>query len=114
MPSESTFLTNFKQYIKSIPSREDQDAMEMEYYAEGDRPCAILQAIWVEIIIERTLRARLRHEGAGQIFDLNGPLGRFSDKITMAYGMGIFGSQTKHDLNLIREIRNGFRRRRPG
>jgi len=82
--------------------------MEMEYYAEGDRACAILQATWTELIVERTLRARFRYEGASQIFDVNGPIASFSDKIIMAFGMGIFGKKTRHDLNLIRHLRNGF------
>jgi hypothetical protein len=58
--------------------------------------------------VERVLRGRLRWEGAGKIFDVKGPLGTFSDKIIMAYGMGIFGKKTRHDLDLIRHLRNGF------
>jgi hypothetical protein len=107
MASDPAYLETFKQYAKSLPSGEDRDVMEMEYYAEGDRACAILQAIWTELIVERTLRARLRFEGAAQIFDVNGPISTFSDKIIMAYGMGIFGKKTRHDLNLIRHLRNG-------
>jgi hypothetical protein len=108
MASEPTYLQTFKEYTKSLPSAEDRETMEMEYYGEGDRACAILQATWTELIVERTLRARLRYDGAAQIFDVNGPLGTFSNKIIMAFGMGIFGTKTRHDLTLIRTLRNGF------
>lgn len=108
MASDPTYLETFKEYTKSLPSVEDRDVMEMEYYAEGDRACAILQAVWTELIVERVLRGRLRWEGAAKLFDVNGPLGTFSDKIIMAYGMGIFGKKTRHDLDLIRHLRNGF------
>jgi hypothetical protein len=108
MASDPAYLAAFKEYTKSLPSVEDREVMEMEYYAEGDRACAILQATWTELIVERTLRARLRFEGASQIFDSNGPIASFSDKIIMAFGMGVFGTKTRHDLNLIRHLRNGF------
>lgn len=108
MPSDPAYLRTFKVYTKSLASAEDSEAMEREYYAEGDRACAILQATWTELIVERVLRGRLRWEGASQIFDANGPLATFSNKIIMAYGMGIFGKKTRHDLDLIRHLRNGF------
>jgi len=95
MASDPAYLEAFKQYTKSLPSAEDREVMEMEYYAEGDRACAILQAVWTELIVERTLRARLRFEGASQIFDFNGPIGSFSDKVIMGFGMGIFGKKTR-------------------
>ena len=108
MASDPAYIEAFNEYMKSSVLAEDRETMEAEYYAEGDRACAILQATWTEIMIERVLRGRLRWEGASQIFDSKGPLGTFSDKIIMAYGMGIFGQKTKHDLNLIRRLRNGF------
>jgi hypothetical protein len=108
MASDPAYLETFKEYTKSLPSSEDQELMEEEYYAEGDRACAILQASWTELIVERTLRARLRVDGASQIFDTNGPISSFSDKIIMGFALGVFGKKTRHDLHLIRNLRNGF------
>jgi hypothetical protein len=107
--SDSTYLVAFKDYIKSTPnSREQREEMEREFYADSDRACGILQASWVELMVDRAVRARLRREGSSEIFDANGPLGTFSSKIMMAYGLGIFGDNTRHDLRLIRTMRNGF------
>lgn len=82
--------------------------MEREFYADSDRACGILQASWVELMVERCIAGRLRPEGVSNIFDANGPLGTFSNKIMMAYSLGLFGRQTRHDLGLIRNMRNGF------
>jgi hypothetical protein len=106
--SDPAYLVAFKDYIKSLPDVDEREAMEQEFYGDSDRACGILQASWVELMVERTLRGRLRFEGASRIFDMNGPLGSFSNKITIAYGLGIFGTKTKHDLELIRHVRNGF------
>ena len=82
--------------------------MEKEFYGESDRACVILQASWTELMVERAVRSRLRGTRSGELFGRNGPLSNFSNKISMAYSMGIFAEKTRHDLTLIRELRNGF------
>jgi hypothetical protein len=108
MASGPAYLETFTEYTKSLPGVEDQEVMEQEFYGESDRACGILQASWTELIVERTLRSRIRADGSSRIFDVNGPLGTFSNKIAMAFGLGIFGTKTRHDLDLIRHMRNGF------
>jgi hypothetical protein len=41
-------------------------------------------------------------------FDYDGPMGTFASRIAVAYALGIFGPQTRHDLDLIRHLRNQF------
>jgi len=106
--SDPTYLVAFKEYTKSTATSADREAMEQEFYGESDRACVILQASWVELMVERAIRSMLRAEGASKIFDTNGPLGQFSDKILLGYGLEIFGTKTRHDLDLIRYLRNGF------
>jgi hypothetical protein len=105
---DPAYLVAFKGYTRSNPTPDQRPEMEREFYADSDRACGILQASWVELMVERTIRGRLRAEGASDIFDANGPLGTFSNKIMMAYSLGLFGRQTRHDLGLIRNMRNGF------
>lgn len=106
--SDPAYVVAFKEYTKSLATSAERAEMEKEFYGESDRACGILQASWVELIVERSMRNRLRYEGMSQIFDVNGPLGTFSNKIIMAFGMGIFGKKTRHDLDLIQLMRNGF------
>jgi hypothetical protein len=108
MPDEPAYIDDFNNYIKSPPTHELREDIEREFYADGDRACGILQASWVDLLIERAIRSRLRREGSGVIFAANGPLSSFSSKIMMAYSLGIFGNKTRHDLGLIRQMRNGF------
>src|ERR1035441_4304254 len=108
MAGNPAYLEAFTEYTKILPGLEDQGEMDKEFYGESHRACVILQASWVELIIERNLRTRLRWHGASRLFEANAPLSTFSNKINMAFSMGAFGEKTRHDLNLIRHLRNGF------
>jgi hypothetical protein len=110
--STPTYIKDFKQYTRETPSVDDLPAMEQEFYGEGDRAVTILQAALVETIlessIERVLQLDLTREAAKEIFQFEGPIGNFSGKITTADALGIFGPKTRHDLDLIRLMRNQF------
>jgi hypothetical protein len=43
------------------------------------------------------------------LFSGFGPLATFSARIRIAYALGIIGKKTRHDLDLMREIRNAWR-----
>ncbi len=110
MASDPTYVRAFKEFTKTSgsPTSEQRLEMEKEFYGESDRACVILQASWTELMVERAVRSRLRGTRSGELFGRNGPLSNFSNKISMAYSMGIFAEKTRHDLTLIRELRNGF------
>jgi hypothetical protein len=108
MPSDPTYLRALKEYTKSLPDHAQRDAMEQEFYGPSDRACGILFASWVELLVERAIKYRLKPNASPALFDYDGPLGTFSHKISMAYGLGLFGQKTNHDLLLIRTLRNEF------
>ena len=70
---------------------------------------AILHASWVRTFADCCcMKQYFRPDAPSALFDYDGPLGTFASKILTAYGLGIFGSNTNHDLLLIRTIRNEF------
>lgn len=106
--SDPAYLRAFKEYAKSKPTVAHTAAMEKEFYGESDRACGILHASWVELSLTAALKRFFRPDAPSALFDYDGPLGTFASKILTAYGLGIFGSNTNHDLLLIRTIRNEF------
>ena len=54
------------------------------------------------------MRKPLSNDLRDRIFEGNGPLSSFSHKILTGYALGLFGNVFRHDLDLIRELRNGF------
>jgi hypothetical protein len=106
------YLKAFRDFLVSSPGFGDLPAMEVEFYAGSDRPAVILQASNVENIlqsvVEKKMRQPLTVDLRERLFDHNGPLATFSNKILVGYALGLFGSIFRHDLDLIRELRNGF------
>jgi hypothetical protein len=106
--SDPAYIKAFKALAKSRIDPAEADTVEREFYEESDRSCWILNAAWTELALERGIRAVLRPDLPTKFFDFEGPVGTFSAKIQMAYALGIFGSDTRHDLELIKLIRNTF------
>jgi hypothetical protein len=77
---------------------------------ESDRACALMVAAYLEDELQRLLKAYFVDDpkAVGKLFDPMGPLGTFSATITMAYALGLIGPNVRHDLDLIRRIRNDF------
>jgi hypothetical protein len=108
MTSDPAYLRAFKTFAKSSPSVADRKAMEKEFYGENDRACGVLNASWVEQMLETAIKRRLRPDCPAKLFDYDGPVGTFSARIMMGYALNLFGPNTRHDLDLIRTIRNEF------
>jgi hypothetical protein len=91
---------------------EQADEIEKEFYGTNDRACGILFASWVELALDRALKSVFRPDMSKtltkRIFEFDGSIGSFSNKIDVGYGLRIFGQVTYHDLDLIRAIRNEF------
>jgi hypothetical protein len=109
---DAAYIKAFKKYTRDDPTFNDLPAMEQEFYGDEDRAVVILQASMVEAILENSIAHKMRHDLTDEtkkaIFDFEGPVGTFSAKIIMAFALGIFGASTKHDLDLIRLMRNQF------
>jgi hypothetical protein len=53
------------------------------------------------------------HKNLDEVFAESGPLGTFYSRIEMAAALGLISSDERHDLNLIRKIRNQMAHYRP-
>jgi mannitol operon repressor len=87
-----------------------------EFQEESDRGAALVGAALLDARLERLLLAHMLPGKAATnlIRGRNAPLGTFSARISMCYVLGLITSAEKHDLNLIREIRNEFAHREHG
>ena len=107
-----TYLKDFRAYLDAEPTFSDLPAMEAEFYAGTDRPAVILQASNVENILQslivKSLRQPLPSDLRDRLFEGSGPMSSFSSKVLVGHALGLFGPVFRHDLDLIRELRNGF------
>ncbi len=107
--SEPAYLKAFKELLRSEPTFLDLPMMEVEFYGESDRAAILLSATLAELAIEVSLKRLLRDDKSTlDLFDHEAPLGSFSGKIKLAFALRLFDKKTKHDLELIRHLRNGF------
>src|SRR5262245_57015075 len=108
MASEPAYVRAFKDMIRDGLTEAHGPEMLSEFYSENDRSTIILTASIVDQAISASIQTQLLNHGAVRdMFDPDGALGTFSAKISLAFGMRIYGKKTKHDLDLIRLLRNG-------
>jgi mannitol operon repressor len=87
-----------------------------EFQKESDRGGALVGAAILDARLERLI---LSHMLPGKVSkDLvvggNAPLGTFSSRINSCFALGLITSLERHDLNLVRNIRNEFAHREHG
>lgn len=102
-----------RDYSHLTLSAEEKDALRAVAESGDEQPMviAILGCILVEHELDILLRAkfRKRDERTWQVLiDERGPLRSFSTKITTAWALGICDDKLKHDLDVVRAIRNAF------
>ena len=108
MPSEPAYVTAFKAFIKRGVEEDHFADMTAEFHGQNDRTTIILAASIVDESITDSIRALLRDHGVVRsLFDPDGPLGSFASRISLGFGLRLFDTKTKHDLDLIRLLRNG-------
>lgn len=86
-------------------------AMGTAHREADDRSAAITAAALTEVAVEKAIKLRLRPLTKTEqraLFDGTAPLATFSAKIRMGYALGIYGRETRHDLESINAIRNVF------
>jgi hypothetical protein len=107
--SDPAYLKAFKELIRGDPTYSDLPRMEMEFYGESPRAVVLLSASLAELGLELALKKILRNDkSTADLFDFESPLGTFSGKAKLAFALKIFETMTRHDLELIRHLRNGF------
>jgi DNA-binding MltR family transcriptional regulator len=77
-------------------------------YEADDRVAAIIFTSSVELLLENLLRKAMMPDSAKHLFDGNGALATLSAKIDIAYAFGLIANVDRHDLHLLRKIRNDF------
>jgi hypothetical protein len=112
MPTEPAYIREFKRFTQGDITIDDLPRLEAELYGTNDRASAVMQASLTESSLQTFLQSHLRPSfnvsDMRLLFDFSGILGSFAAKITVAYAFNWFGPETRHDLNLIRLIRNEF------
>ena len=78
--------------------------------SESDRACALMAAAYLELQLEKLIKAFLVADDpvVKRLLDPLGPFGNFSSKIDITYLLGLIPRLVKRDLHLLRKIRNDF------
>jgi len=110
--ANAPYLKKFRGFIRSPAGFSQVGEMEQEFYLGSDRAAVILQSANIERSLETLLMAKMRRQLSedvkGRIFEGYGPLSTFSAKILMGYALDLYGPVFRHDLDIIKELRNGF------
>lgn len=106
--SEPTHIRNLKKYGSGDPTQQNIRAVEAEMYSGPDRGAALVLGALAERALEKLLRRGMRDSGVNELFDFGAPIGTFYAKIQVAFAFRLLGQTTRHDLNLIRHVRNQF------
>ena len=85
----------------------DLDAFSARLGSESDRACAVLGAALLDAKLEDLFRERfLAYQD--ELLGNSGPLGSFSSRIRLACALAWISEDARHDLDVIRDIRNTF------
>jgi hypothetical protein len=100
-----------KKRLKGRPNDEEVGALFFEMGDDGPRGCVLIASSFIEDVLKGAIEHRFGHLTNSEkkdLFEGTAPLATFSAKIKIAYAMGIIGKLTRHDLEQIRALRNGF------
>jgi DNA-binding MltR family transcriptional regulator len=85
----------------------DLDTFSEALSSETDRACAVLGAAILDAKLEQLFRLRLLSDQK-ELLPSARPLGSFSAKIRLACALGWINDDVRHDLDIVRDIRNSF------
>lgn len=112
-PSETSAMgLSLRKILREPLTREHVVRVLAELRSDGPRGAAIVGGALIEDALQRLLLVNLPNLSTNGdregVFGRSGPLATFSAKISVGYGLGLFGPMTRQDLNLVRDIRNFF------
>ncbi len=99
-----------KKKKKVLNEDELEDSLEI-FQDESDRACAVLGAVHLDHLLGMAIIKNLAHGDEVEKTLLSGPtapLSSFAARIDLAYAIGLIDKDTRHDLDVIRHIRNEF------
>lgn len=112
MPKEPAYIREFNKFTQGTPTPDDLSRLEAELYGGSDRASAVMLASFAEAALETFLKSKLRpscsSDDMRRLFEFSGILGLFGAKTTVSYVFNWYGPETRHDLDLIRLMRNQF------
>lgn len=82
------------------------DEFGKRFKGESDRACILIGGDLLDGYLEALFKRRLLQDAKTKLFDWTGPLGTFSARITLAYGLGWITDEVRKDLDTIRDMRN--------
>jgi DNA-binding MltR family transcriptional regulator len=90
----------------------DPAKMEKLLFETDERAAVIMATSFLDDLLTSAIIRRFRHTlsetQAQELFTGYGPLSTLSAKAAVSYHLGVFNDEIKHDLSIIRKIRNGF------
>lgn len=91
-------------------SLENKDEELAFYQHDSNRAVAVVWPTIVENRLSDALRAYMRKDKkvAQKMFEQNGALSNFGNKILLGYMLGLYEDDLRHDLDQLRRIRNSF------
>jgi DNA-binding MltR family transcriptional regulator len=96
--------------LSQIYKKDFKDILH-EVETDGVRGATLSAAALIEEFLKTAIRSRLIELSVDEdkrLFHGMGPISTLSSKIMVGYALGIFGSNTRRDLNAVRNIRNRF------
>jgi mannitol operon repressor len=99
-----------------IEDQKEFSAFLHEFQSETDRGAALVGAAMIDERLSGTLRSfMVSKSAAAQMLEETGaPLGTFSSRIKATYALGLIDAHERHEINLIRKVRNEFAHRTHG
>lgn len=78
-----------------------------------DTTVVLMATSLIDVMLKFTLVIRFRKDVVSKtllenVFEGNGPLSTFSSKISLCIALGLFDKNVRHDLQILRKIRNEF------
>jgi len=103
-------MTTAKDPIFKVSSQDWADLAE-QLGEETDRGAALVAAAFLDYLLAALIESFLVDDDKSSKALLKGPLAPlsgFSSRIAAAYSLGLISEDERHDLDIIREIRNHF------
>jgi DNA-binding MltR family transcriptional regulator len=83
--------------------------MVQVFHNESDRGAAVLAGSYIDAVLKKYLEFSMDFKsGASEMFEANGPLATFSQRIKVALAFGKIAPSPAKTLDLVRKIRNHF------
>jgi hypothetical protein len=93
------------------PTHAEADAVYEAFRHGVPMVCAILGQALIEHELEKTLRQKFKLKDDNtwdRLTGENGPLATFNQKVICGYAFGIYNDVTRHNLTILKDIRNAF------